>query len=67
MCLLYVLVFFSAVGGAITGRAWTKRAHVISVILAAFTFLMILLVIFNVLIIYLRITKNPLYVPKEGE
>lgn len=65
--MLYCFVFFSAVGGAITGRAWSKRAHVISAILAIFTFLMILLVIYNVLFIYLRITKNPLYVPKEGE
>jgi cellulose synthase/poly-beta-1,6-N-acetylglucosamine synthase-like glycosyltransferase len=66
VCMLYCFVFFSAVGGAITGRQWSKRAHVISVVLAGFTFLMILLVIYNVLFIYLRITKNPLYVPKPN-
>lgn len=67
VCMLYTLVFFSAVGGALTGRQWSKRAHVISVILAFFQFLMILLVIYNVLFIYLRITKSPIYVPKPNE
>jgi hypothetical protein len=66
VCMLYCFVFFSAVGGAITGRQWSKRAHVISAILAGFTFLMILLIIYNVLFIYLRITENPLYVPKPN-
>ena len=60
-------MIFSAVGGALTGRPWAKRAHIISVTLACFTVLMILLVIYNVLFIYLRITKNPLYTPKPGE
>lgn len=65
--MFYVLVFFSAVGGALTGRIWSKRAHIISVILAGFSLLLILLVIYNILFIYLRITKNPLYVPKPNE
>ena len=66
VCMLYCFVFFSAVGGALTGRPWSKRAHVISVLLAFFTFLLILLVIYNVLFIYLRVTKNPLYTPKPN-
>jgi hypothetical protein len=66
VCLFYCLVFFAAVGGAITGRQWSKQAHVVSAVLSAFTFLMILLVVYNVLFIYLRVTKNPLYVPKPN-
>lgn len=66
VCLFYCLVFFAAVGGAITGRQWSKQAHVVSAVLSGFTFLMILLVVYNVLFIYLRVTKNPLYVPKPN-
>lgn len=66
VCMLYTFVFFSAVGGALTGRQWSKRAHVISGILAGFQILMILLVVYNVLFIYLRITKSPIYVPKPN-
>lgn len=62
--MFYVLVFMSGVAGALTGRAWSKRAHVISAILAIFTFLMIFLVVYNVFIVYLRITENPMYTPR---
>ena len=65
--MFYVMVFMTGVGGALTGRAWSKRAHVISAVLAIFTFLMIFLVVYNVFIVYLRVTNNPMYTPKPDE
>lgn len=59
-CAIYVLVFMVAVGGALTGKVWTKRAHIVSVMLAFFTVLLTFLVIYNVFIIYLRVTHNPM-------
>lgn len=55
VCLIYTLVFLSAVAGALTGRQWSKRAHVISGALSFFTFLMFGLVLYNVIFIYIRI------------
>jgi hypothetical protein len=59
-CLVYLFVFFAAIGGALTGRQWSKRASIVSKFFAFYTVLMILLVIYNLIFIYLRITNNPL-------
>ena len=73
VCMIYCFVFFAAVGGALTGRQWSKRAHVVSVVLAIFTFLLILLAIYNFVVIYLRIGHWQIYsekfskLPKEKQ
>ena len=57
--LIYTLVFLTAVGGALTGKQWAKRAHVVSAVLAVFTFILILLVIYTVLFVYIKIIPYP--------
>lgn len=64
VCMIYCFVFFAAVGGALTGRQWSKRAHVVSVVLAIFTFLLILLALYNFVVIYLRIGQPIIYSDK---
>lgn len=58
VCLVYTLIFFSAVAGALTGRQWSKNAHVISVVLSIFTFLLLGLVIYNILFVYIKVTSG---------
>lgn len=58
VCLVYSIVFLSAVAGALTGRQWSKKAHIISYVLSIFTFLLLGLVVYNVLFIYLKITSG---------
>lgn len=58
VCLVYSIVFLSAVAGALTGRQWSKKAHIISYVLSLFTFLLLGLVFYNVLFIYLKITSG---------
>ena len=56
----YVITFLVAVGGGLTGSAWTDRAHIISYILSFFTFILFIMVIYNVLFVYLRIADGSL-------
>lgn len=58
VCLVYSIVFLSAVAGALTGRQWSKKAHIISYVLSIFTFLLMGLVVYNVLFIYLKVTSG---------
>lgn len=57
VCLIYTIVFLSGVAGALTGRQWSKKAHIISYVLSIFTFLLLGLVVYNILMIYLRIIE----------
>ena len=57
-CLLYLIVFLSAVAGALTGRQWSKHAKNISVVLNVFTILLLGLVTYNIFYIYLRLLYN---------
>lgn len=66
VCLIYTFVIFAAIGGALTGRSWSKRAHIISVILSIFTFVLTALVLFNLFLVYLRVAKNPFTENTEG-
>ena len=45
--------------GALTGRQWSKRAGILSAVFSIFTFLMFLLVIYNLVFVYLQISQNP--------
>lgn len=56
----YAISFLVAVGGGLTGRSWTDRAQIISYILSFFTFLLVIMVIYNVLFVYLRIADGSL-------
>lgn len=58
--LIFTMIFLSGVAGALTGRQWSKRAGVLSAVFSIFTFLMFLLVTYNILFIYLQLTTNPL-------
>lgn len=58
VCLIYTIVFLSGVAGALTGRQWSKKAHIISYVLSLFTFLLFGLVIYNVLMIYFRLKND---------
>lgn len=58
VCLVYSFVFLAAVAGSLTGKQWTKRAHIISYILSIFTFLLAGLVIYNIIALYLKIGDN---------
>lgn len=58
VCLIYTIVFLSAVAGALTGRQWSKKAHIISYVLSIFTFLLLGLVLYNILFIYIRIASG---------
>jgi|688.fasta_scaffold323554_1 hypothetical protein len=58
VCLIYLIVFLSAVAGALTGRQWSKHAKHISVVLSVFTILLLGLVTFNIFYIYLRLLYN---------
>lgn len=49
-----------AVGGALTGREWSKRAHVVSYVLSLFTFAMFGLLIYNIVGIYLKANQGTL-------
>ena len=57
VCLLYTIVFLSAVAGALTGRQWSKHAQNVSFVLTLFTYLLFALVIFNVVVVYLKVTN----------
>ena len=57
--LLYTLIFFAGVAGALTGRQWSKRAGALSGVFSIFTFMLFLLVTYNLLFIYLQLTENP--------
>ena len=50
---VYLLVVLMAVGGGLIGSAWTARAHIVSAILAVFTFAMWGLVSYNIFVVYL--------------
>jgi cellulose synthase/poly-beta-1,6-N-acetylglucosamine synthase-like glycosyltransferase len=54
VCLIYLIVFLSAVAGALTGRQWSKHAQNISAVLSIFTFLLLGLVAYNIVFIYIR-------------
>ncbi len=54
VCLIYLIVFLSAVAGALTGRQWSKHAQNVSAILSIFTFLLLGLVAYNIVFIYIR-------------
>jgi len=56
--ILYVLVYLVAVAGGLTGSVWTKHAHIVSGILSCFTFAMLGLVVYNILVVYLDFTGN---------
>ena len=51
--ILYIMVYLIAVAGGLTGSVWTKHAHVVSAILAFFTFAMLGLVTYNIVFVYL--------------
>ncbi len=67
VCLIYVLIFLSGVAGALTGRSWSKRAHIISVALGIFNIILTFTVFYNIIVIYLKVTDNPWYTPSPGE
>jgi cellulose synthase/poly-beta-1,6-N-acetylglucosamine synthase-like glycosyltransferase len=54
VCLIYLIVFLSAVAGALTGRQWSKHAQNVSAVLSIFTFLLLGLVAYNIVFIYIR-------------
>ena len=58
--LLYVLILLVAVAGALTGKQWSKRAHIVSGFLSLFTFAMFGLLIYNIINIYLKVTNGNL-------
>ena len=60
VCAIYVLIFFIGVAGALTGRQWSKRAGTLSAVLSIFTFLMFALVLYNIIVIYLNVSGNPI-------
>jgi len=66
VCGIYVMVFIAAVGGALMGRSWSKQSHIISAVLAVFTYLMLFLLVYNIFIIYLRVTNNPMRKLRPG-
>lgn len=51
--IVYLMTYLIAVAGGLTGAIWTKNAHVVSVILAFFTFAMWGLVSYNIVVVYL--------------
>lgn len=51
--IIYVIVYLIAVAGGLTGAVWVKNAHVVSAILAFFTFGMFGLVTYNIVFVYL--------------
>lgn len=57
--LTFVLVFLSAVAGALTGRQWSKYAHTVSAAFAVFNFMLLLLVVYNIFVIYFSFTSDP--------
>lgn len=60
VALLYVLVFMVAVGGSLRGKKWSKHAYLVSIAFAIFNIIILFTVIWNVLVIYLAFTGNPL-------
>lgn len=67
VCFVFVMIFFAAVAGALTGNNWTKSAHVISAAFAVINFFMFCLVIFNVIFIYSVLVENPIVDDPEFE
>lgn len=55
VCAIYTMIFMAAVAGALTGRQWSKKAHIISAALSFFTFLLFGLVIYNIIFVYIRV------------
>lgn len=60
LSLIYVLVFLGAVGGSLTGKQWCEKAHPISIVLSFYTFGLFALVIYNLIVIYLKIDEQEL-------
>lgn len=60
VCFIFVMIFFAAVAGALTGNNWTKSAHVISGAFAVFNFFMLALVVYNVIVVYSLMVDNPI-------
>ena len=56
---IYIMIFFSGIAGALTGNQWTKSAHIISGVFTIFNFILFLLVIYNLVITYLRLVGDP--------
>lgn len=53
------MIFFSGIAGALTGNQWTKSAYIISGVFTIFNFILFLLVIYNLVITYLRLVGDP--------
>lgn len=58
--LVYIIIYLISVGGGLTGRPWTEKAQLISYVLAVFTYLLLILVIYNVLFVYLKLADGNL-------
>lgn len=60
VAMAYLMVFFVAVGGSLRGRNWSKHAYIVSIFFAIFNVLVLFTVLWNIFVIYLNFTGNPL-------
>lgn len=60
VAMLYVFTFFTAVGGSLRGRKWSKHAYIVSILFSFFNVIILLAVIYNGVVIYTGLTGNPL-------
>jgi hypothetical protein len=55
LTLIYIFMILLSVTWSLFGQEWTKSAHYISYIFSFYTFMLMALVIYNVLMVYLEI------------
>lgn len=55
LTLLYIFMIILCVTWSLLGTEWTKHAHIISYIFSFYTFLLMVLVVYNVVGVYLQV------------
>jgi cellulose synthase/poly-beta-1,6-N-acetylglucosamine synthase-like glycosyltransferase len=56
--LIFVVIYLVAIAGGLSGSVWTKHAEAVSIMFSFITFVMIGLVTYNIVEVYLGLTKD---------
>lgn len=60
VAMLFVVTFIVAIAGSLRGKKWAKNSYIVSIIFAIFNVIILFTVFYNSIVIYLKLTGNPL-------